>query len=559
MKLRLPLTAAAALALVGLALSCTDVYLYDPNMGKKGQVDRAVRVVGQFCTEPTGAVERPLKLLFAMDTSLSMALNDPLGTRATALVNLLKSMPSNDPSIYVGVMLFAGDVAWLTHGGTRGFDRLTDMNDQVFDQLVGNIQRYASAGGAGGANRDTTTFVSPLNEINATISEDITLTMAQNAGTGTAADQTRYEIIFLSDGHPYSDEDAQIPDRCIAIRGHSLETGGVRLNTVHVFNPEQPIPTSCLQDDAGQLHLDTCQAYLVQQDAWRLQNMADLGGGEFRDFRNGEPINFLSFKIGGFKRAFQLKQLLAFNINARPRSGELEVDSDGDGLTDAQELKIGTDPLKRDSDGDGFSDGLEVYFGDPLHPQVSRDGGADRGCPDELKGKDLDHDGLLDCDEQVLGGSNSRFDSDGDGLPDLVEWLGGTNLATPDAEEDPDRDGITNARELAMHLDPKSAEPENYSDFAYRPKITARLAADALGRTCYSFQVDNVLLVNTLDTGEGPGVNHLLLTAAQVGSDDPDGRPVYRVVRLTARYPLDGIKQPADGVLPVAASDFEAP
>jgi len=39
------------------------------------------------------------------------------------------------------------------------------------------------------------------------------------------------------------------------------------------------------------------------------------------------------------------------------------LDSDGDGLTDAEEAELGTDPLLEDSDGDGFTDGEEVEVG----------------------------------------------------------------------------------------------------------------------------------------------------------------------------------------------------
>ena len=35
------------------------------------------------------------------------------------------------------------------------------------------------------------------------------------------------------------------------------------------------------------------------------------------------------------------------------------VDSDGDGLTDAEEAELGTDPNNPDSDGDGYEDGVE--------------------------------------------------------------------------------------------------------------------------------------------------------------------------------------------------------
>lgn len=44
-------------------------------------------------------------------------------------------------------------------------------------------------------------------------------------------------------------------------------------------------------------------------------------------------------------------------------------DADGDGLTNAVEVAIGTDPLNPDSDGDGMPDGWEVFYGlSPLNP-----------------------------------------------------------------------------------------------------------------------------------------------------------------------------------------------
>jgi len=62
----------------------------------------------------------------------------------------------------------------------------------------------------------------------------------------------------------------------------------------------------------------------------------------------------------------------------------LAVDSDGDGLSDSDEVARGTDPHNPDSDGDGVSDGAEVAAGtDPLDAE---DGGsvapavADCGC-----------------------------------------------------------------------------------------------------------------------------------------------------------------------------------
>src|SRR5438105_1895166 len=50
-----------------------------------------------------------------------------------------------------------------------------------------------------------------------------------------------------------------------------------------------------------------------------------------------------------------------------PPAVSTTLDSDGDGLTDDQEVDLGTDPLSSDTDGDGIPDGTEVSLGlDPL-------------------------------------------------------------------------------------------------------------------------------------------------------------------------------------------------
>ncbi len=537
------------------AQGCTDAYLYDPNAGKHGAVDRAISVRGQLCTDSPTDLKRPLKILFAMDTSGSMSNSDPLGTRATAMVNLIDALPQV-PEVEFAVMLFAGDTLWLTNGGVAGFVPVTSMSAGQLDQLTGTLLSYAVSGGIGGPNRDTTDFIKPLDSIFSTISSDINANSA--AVTSGVPDLTRYIVIFLSDGHPREDNtDDQIFGLCSAVRGLKAQTGDVTFNSVFVFEPTIPIPVSCNPAVA------TCQNLVVQQDEDRLRTMAADGGGEFRSFRNGEPINFLNFRLLGVKRNFSLKDIQVFNYNARPESGVLAVDSDGDGLTDAQELALGTDPTKMDSDGDGLSDGLEVYLaarGGPFNPVWTADGSSvNKGCKADQIGVDADHDGVLDCDEDFLGTSPTKFDSDGDGIPDGMEWLMGTQPASSDADEDPDRDGLTNDLEVRMHTDPNVAEGAQYSDSAYRYQVTALSDQTADGKQCFSFEVDNVLLVPTLDTGDGAGVNHLVMTLQEVGADTPNDPPIYRVARFKATYPLDGIKDPPDGIVYLAPSDFKDP
>lgn len=55
------------------------------------------------------------------------------------------------------------------------------------------------------------------------------------------------------------------------------------------------------------------------------------------------------------------------------------LDSDGDGLTDAEEVQLTTDPLKADTDGDGLTDREEVkiYLTDPKNSDTDGDGYLD--------------------------------------------------------------------------------------------------------------------------------------------------------------------------------------
>ncbi|MFH1207065.1 MAG: hypothetical protein V1668_00460 [Patescibacteria group bacterium] len=67
------------------------------------------------------------------------------------------------------------------------------------------------------------------------------------------------------------------------------------------------------------------------------------------------------------------------NVSTVNAVNAVVADTDGDGLTDADEQKIGTDTSKADSDGDGLFDREEakVYKTDPLKPDSDGDGQDD--------------------------------------------------------------------------------------------------------------------------------------------------------------------------------------
>ncbi len=538
--------------LIACALgACTDANLIDTGTQGLAPVDRSLQVQGSLCTLGPNDVVSPIKILFAMDATQSMNRSDPTGSRAVATVQLLQSLPQ-DPNVYFAVMLFAGfDTRFLTKSGLAQFEQLTSYTQTDFDALVNKVLVFTQ--GSNSPNAGPTDFIKPLADIYALINTDLSVSRTgptQDGGLTVAP--ARYVVIFLSDGAPSINEDAKLPAAVMRIAALSDLAESVTLNTVHVFDPTQPLPTTCTYDPDGGLQ---CPALDVQQDAERLQLMAQWGNGEFRDFENHEPVNFLSFKIGNVRRTYVLKDFYVSNFSAPADSPVDEVDTDSDGLSDADEAVWGTDPRNPDTDGDGYSDGMEVRLvkrGVPLHPTV-----IDPGCSPALIHVDSDCDGIWDCDEQLLGSNAALVDTDYDGAPDGIEYRLGTQVTAQDLGFDPDSDGILNGTELRVHSNPLVPDADTLSQFGYRYEIAADGSLNADGQQCYTFTVSNVLLANTLDQGQGPGFNDIYMAYSMVPQDNLSGPTLLRQFRYQdARYPVNGVKTPADGVIPVSSTDF---
>jgi hypothetical protein len=95
-------------------------------------------------------------------------------------------------------------------------------------------------------------------------------------------------------------------------------------------------------------------------------------------------------------------------------------DTDGDGVPDYLDL---------DSDGDGLADADEAGDAEVITPPVDSDGDA---TPD-FRDLDSDNDGTIDADERVLGTDPTDADTDGDGETDTTEIAGGTDPLDPDS------------------------------------------------------------------------------------------------------------------------------
>jgi hypothetical protein len=166
--------------------------------------------------------------------------------------------------------------------------------------------------------------------------------------------------------------------------------------------------------------------------AWRLPGVPDLDTDGLGD---AEEVLLGTEPRLGDSDGDQLLDGFEVVLGSDPLSFDSPFnDSDGDGLEDLFEQFFATDPLEADSDGDGLGDGEELFdFTGILPSRPDSDGdGLDDGFEAEV----------VDDEQRSEGGDP---DSDGDGLPDGEEALAfGTEALVADS----DLGGATDGQEV---------------------------------------------------------------------------------------------------------------
>jgi len=577
--------AATLLAATGLSvatLSCTDSGL-EPGRGDAGIVfDDELRLTGDVCLSPDTDQVFPVKVLFVVDTSDSMSVTDRSMNRAKAVRAVLQRYQAN-PAVLFGVIAFDSRVDRLTQGFTNAPDLA------AIDTRISQHDRLTDYQGAlGGAYT--------------MISEDIVASSAAERA------RSKYIIIFFSDGTPDPQCSAS-PTPCgtgecpahqhcraTVCKDDYLICTVPRKDWSTAFDP--PIPVDMYPDlgEGADYNLSTQILRAVDdimglQDFYRLgeirlhtaflydpeaaadplavpfgldreggvalmTSMAEHGLGTFTEFDSASKIDFLSINYTPYIEENGLAGVLATNLSVIDTGDGLEPDSDGDGLTDAQEQagltrvavdKTCSDPA--DSDGDGYTDLFEernrASGFDPLDPKKPL-----TPCADADR---LDHDGdlLRDCEEAFLKTDPLQADSDGDHIPDGLEFRAGMDPLDPtDAFADIDRDGVRNLDEVTAHTNPNVAPPPGVQLTRYLYDV-APFTKDT-GERCYHLDIRHIKLLTTGKGTNAPlGVNRVLVyfDEAPVGRVLDPGN--VRVACADVRFVDGAVKSPSDGVVPL--------
>jgi hypothetical protein len=148
---------------------------------------------------------------------------------------------------------------------------------------------------------------------------------------------------------------------------------------------------------------------------------------------------------------YTLESFYVINMNQFLNDDRSALDSDADGLNDAEEIEMGFDPKLRRSN--------KLVLDRICYDQF----GSFEACEqiDIVCTKKSVGFGFTDCDLIALGlnevaGRKKGMDSDGDGILDAIELLRGTLPLRADAMEDPDHDQILNRDEIAKGTNPNS-------------------------------------------------------------------------------------------------------
>jgi hypothetical protein len=505
-------------------LGCTDVDIYRLSEPPPLPEDK-ITLEGTYCASDPESLIFPVKILFIMDDSGSMTESDPSFRRLAAARELV-SVLLPEPEIYFGVERFQdGEPFLLTT------DPIFTRDEQKLNWALADAQHQPAG---------WTPYIGALSTAITAIKSDMN-------EDPIMAGRTRYIVLFLSDGEP-TDEPSppytQIKDRVNQLK--QLEegqpaAGEVTLHTAYLESNG---------DDSGGSHV------------LLLQEMAEMTGGEFRNFESGEAIDFTDYDVTAISRDYRAYfPILVSNLNARMTLNGYLVDSDADGLPDKEELELGTDPTLVDTDGDGCGDLIEVKYAgwDPLTPGWETSP-VHCDCKEEERTSDSDGDGLTDCEEKWFSLDRDRPDSDidfeGNPTPDhmldrleVMWFLGRTKW---DANEDYDVDGVSNLAELATHMDPNVNDNEFREKLAYRYDYVNQQAGNP---NCYDFRVSNVRVVKTLAAeGRAEGDNLIMLYFIEAPQDNPYLESIVRVLNVTVRY--DG-EAPNPVLNSVKPDDFE--
>jgi hypothetical protein len=359
----------------------------------------------------------------------------------------------------------------------------------------------------------------------------------------------------------------------LMLLGESYGVGDLTFSATFLFAPQEIVDARCGGSGAT-------FGYVREEAQPLLQAMAEAGRGIFQEVNTAITTgNFLRADYQPLESVFDLTETVALNTNSLPGSDGRISDTDGDGLSDDREFELSLDRFNRDTDNDGYGDLFEVYKEDAgfngidgNKPQICcPDYGMEGTCCsdpdvcncaappgfDDAMLADRDGDGLNGAEERFLGTDERDPDTDGDRLPDGLEFRLRLDPTEADALSDHDFDGLRTRDEVRSGSDPQVPDAQYEARSGVRYAIEDEGEDTLTGRHCYDVEVNNIELVTTLaadgfDAESDPvsqGINRVYLYMMEEPVELAGRRGNLFIGCVESTYLGPQYKDPPDGLL----------
>lgn len=321
-----------------------------------------------------------VEVVLVIDDSGSMDDNDPYNKRLEVAKNLIDKLPENNK---IGIVKFASSTSQLT-------SVLTNNKDTAKSFLT--TQYFRSSGGTNMYRAIKNAF--PLFESNdedtlkmmVVLSDGETDDTYEHSSVVSLANDNNVKIYTVGLGRSSSNYFTQYlkPLANNTAAEFYLASNADELQSIYDdINKKIDIET----DSDGDGIADYYEEHMVMFNGLTIEldkNNPDSDGDNIPD---GEEVVELNYQYN--------EDRTKVIVTGRFLSNPSEMDTDGDGLTDEEEVNYyGTSPTDADTDGDGLNDYIEVtnWF-DPFE-------------------KDIDGDGRLDLQEYQEGTSPFNYDKE---------------------------------------------------------------------------------------------------------------------------------------------------
>ncbi|MEM6961630.1 MAG: vWA domain-containing protein, partial [Myxococcota bacterium] len=279
---------------VVIGIACSDVEFVEIERETTSRDDRFA-IGGTLCTRTPDTRVTPLRVIFVVDSSDSMAVSDPPDPftlesgRQRAVRETWEELLDGDPeAVRISIVRFSSEA--------QGSTAIDEDGDNIVDTyFTADRAVLAAATDRLGITNRTTNYATALAEAFLEIRTEL-----QQADEESLP-LSRYVVVFLSDGLPDGDRNDAAEEAIDGVNELLDLTNIFRVGTFEFH-------TAYLSSGLG--------PELDREAQELLQEMAEVGGGTFRNFPSGESINFLFVNLTSIRSVFTISGMSAFNLNS---------------------------------------------------------------------------------------------------------------------------------------------------------------------------------------------------------------------------------------------------